>query len=44
VFVSVLTNVLVLLNISFGYQQMALGFLIAAAVSIDALARRAGKK
>lgn len=44
VFVSVLTNVLVLLNISFGYQQMALGFLIATAVSIDALARRAGKK
>jgi ribose transport system permease protein len=44
IFVSVLTNVLVLLNISFGYQQMALGFLIAAAVSIDALARRAGKK
>jgi len=44
VFVSVLTNVLVLLNISFGYQQMALGFLIAAAVSIDALARRVGKK
>lgn len=44
IFVSVLSNVLVILNISFGYQQMALGFLIAAAVSLDALARRAGKK
>ena len=44
IFVSVLTNVLVILNFSFGVQQMALGFLIAAAVSIDALARRAGKK
>ena len=44
VFVSVLSNVLVLLNISFGYQQMALGLLIALAVTVDALARRAGKK
>jgi len=33
-----------LLNISFGYQQMALGVLIALAVTVDALARRAGKK
>lgn len=44
VFVSVLANVLVLLNIGFGFQQMALGVLIAVAVSVDALARRAGKK
>jgi ribose transport system permease protein len=44
IFVSVLSNVLVLLNISFGYQQMALGVLIALAVTVDALARRAGKK
>jgi ribose transport system permease protein len=44
IFVSVLSNVLVLLNISFGYQQMALGLLIALAVTVDALARRAGKK
>ena len=44
IFVSVLSNVLVLLNIGFGYQQMALGVLIAAAVTVDALARRAGKK
>ncbi len=44
VFVSVLANVLVLLNIGFGFQQMALGLLIALAVTVDALARRAGKK
>ncbi len=44
IFVSVLSNVLVLLNIGFGYQQMALGVLIALAVTVDALARRAGKK
>ena len=44
IFVSVLSNVLVLLNIGFGYQQMALGALIALAVAVDALARRAGKK
>lgn len=43
IFVSVLSNVLVLLNIGFGFQQMALGALIAIAVTIDALARRAGK-
>jgi ribose transport system permease protein len=43
VFVSVLSNILVLLNIGFGFQQMALGVLIAIAVTIDALARRAGK-
>jgi ribose transport system permease protein len=42
--VSVLANVLVLLNIGFGFQQMALGLLIALAVTVDALARRAGKK
>lgn len=44
IFVSVLSNVLVLLNIGFGFQQMALGALIAIAVTIDAMARRAGKK
>lgn len=44
IFVSVLTNVLVLLNISFGYQQVAIGALIVFAVSIDALARKVGKK
>jgi len=39
-----LTNILVLSGISFGWQQVALGILIVAAVSIDALARKAAKK
>lgn len=41
VFVSVLTNIMVLSGLGFGLQQMAIGTLIVAAVSIDALARRA---
>lgn len=44
IFVSVLTNILVLSGISFGWQQVALGVLIVAAVSVDALARKAAKK
>jgi ribose transport system permease protein len=44
IFVSVLTNILVLSGIGFGFQQMAIGALIVAAVSVDALARRAAKK
>ncbi len=44
VFVSVLTNIMVLSGLGFGYQQMAIGALIAAAVSVDALARRAAGK
>lgn len=44
IFVSVLTNVLVLSGISFGYQQVAIGLLIVFAVSIDVLARKAGKR
>lgn len=44
IFVSVLTNILVLSGITFGWQQVALGILIVAAVSVDALARRAAKK
>lgn len=44
VFVSVLTNILVLSGIGFGFQQMAIGALIVVAVSVDALARRAAKK
>jgi ribose transport system permease protein len=40
IFVSVLTNILVLSGISFGYQQMALGILIVGAVSIDAIGRK----
>jgi ribose transport system permease protein len=44
IFVSVLTNILVLSGIGFGYQQMAIGALIVVAVSVDALARRAAKK
>lgn len=43
VFVSVLTNVLVLSSIGYGWQQVALGVLIVLAVSLDALARRVGK-
>lgn len=42
VFVSVLTNIMVLSGWGFGRQQMAIGALIVAAVSVDALARRAG--
>jgi ribose transport system permease protein len=44
IFVSVLTNILVLSGIGFGFQQMAIGALIVLAVSIDALARKAAKK
>ena len=40
IFVSVLTNILVLSGISFGYQQMALGILIVGAVSLDAIGRK----
>lgn len=40
IFVSVLTNILVLSGISFGFQQVALGLLIVIAVSIDAIARK----
>ena len=40
VFVSVLTNIMVLSGFGFGYQQMAIGALIVLAVSVDALARR----
>lgn len=40
IFVSVLTNVLVLSNVGFGWQQVAIGALIVLAVSIDAIARR----
>ncbi len=43
VFVSVLTNLMVLSGLGFGYQQMAIGALIAGAVSLDALARKAGR-
>lgn len=44
VFVSVLTNILVLSNITYGYQQVALGILIVVAVTVDALSRRVGKR
>ena len=42
VFVSVLTNIMVLSGWGFGIQQMAIGALIVLAVSVDALARRVG--
>jgi ribose transport system permease protein len=41
VFVSVLTNIMVLSGLGFGLQQMAIGGLIVAAVSLDSLARKA---
>ena len=44
IFVSVLTNILVLSGISFGYQQVALGLLIVLAVSLDALARKVAQR
>jgi ribose transport system permease protein len=44
IFVSVLTNILVLSNITFGYQQVALGILIVIAVTVDALSRKVGKR
>ena len=40
IFVSVLTNVLVLKNVSYGWQQVAIGALIVLAVTVDAVARR----
>ncbi len=44
IFVSVLTNILVLSGIGFGFQQMAIGMLIVFAVSIDVIARKAAKR
>lgn len=44
VFVSILSNVLVLSQISYGLQQVAIGTLIVLAVTVDALGRRVGKK
>ena len=44
VFVSVLTNILVISNIGFGWQQMAIGTLIVLAVTVDALARKGSKR
>jgi ribose transport system permease protein len=44
IFVSVLTNVLVLSNVGYGWQQVAIGTLIVLAVSVDALARKVSKK
>jgi len=44
VFVSVLTNMMVLSGLGFGYQQMAIGALIVLAVSVDALARKAARR
>jgi len=43
VFVSALTNIMVLSGYGFGYQQMAIGALIVLAVSVDALARKVGR-
>ncbi len=44
VFVSVLTNVLVISNIGFGWQQMAIGALIVLAVAVDSLARKGTRR
>ena len=43
-FVSVLNNILVLVGISFGYQQLALGIIILLAVTLDVLSRKLGEK
>ena len=43
IFVSVLTNILVLKNLSYGWQQVVIGSLIVFAVSVDAIARRVSK-
>ncbi len=43
IFVSVLTNIMVLSGLGFGVQQMAIGALIVAAVSVDSLARRTAR-
>ena len=43
VFVSALTNIMVLSGYGFGYQQMAIGALIVLAVSVDSLARRVAR-
>lgn len=43
VFVSALTNIMVLSGYGFGHQQMAIGALIVLAVSVDALARKVGR-
>lgn len=40
VFIATLTNIMVLSGLGFGIQQMAIGALIVAAVSLDALAKR----
>lgn len=44
IFVSVLTNILVLSEISYGLQQVAIGILIVIAVSVDVIARRVAKR
>ena len=44
VFVSILSNVLVLVQVSYGLQQVAIGSLIVLAVTVDALGRRVVKK
>ena len=44
IFVSVLTNILVLESLGYGWQQMAIGLLIVAAVSADTMARRTVKR
>lgn len=42
VFLSVLTNLLVLSGLGFGWQQVSIGALIIVAVSVDSLARKVG--
>lgn len=43
VFIATLSNIMVLSGLGFGVQQMAIGALIVAAVSLDALAKRSGQ-
>ena len=43
IFVSMLTNIMILLGFAFGWQQLAIGVLIVVAVSVDTLVRRTAK-
>lgn len=43
VFVSMLTNIMILVGLDYGWQQLAIGVLIVVAVSVDTLVRRTAK-
>ncbi len=43
IFVSMLTNIMILVGLDFGWQQLAIGVLIVVAVSVDTLVRKTAK-